>query len=171
MAERERRKRTLSLPRKISIAIVILAAFTSSLSLIWGVSVNRELGNLPDDFLLSAQHAKGLGSTFLAYQQSYGFFDDIPDESWKLMQQHALKTSSSQYSYPGLPEATDEYLNNLQVSGRFPQESGDEGDLRHLSSSSFRFVRLTCFLAARLYLPSSQSCRPAGERTQVDLRP
>jgi hypothetical protein len=162
----ERKKWTWTLPRTLFLAAVVFAAFTSSLLLICGVAVSRELGNLPDDFLLSAQSKVHLGSTFLAYQQSYGFFDDIPDESWILMQQRALK--SSHYGSPGLPEITDEknpdedYLSNLQVSGRF-QES--------LCLIRHPLVRLTCFLAARLYLPSSQSCRPAGKRTQVDLRP
>jgi hypothetical protein len=125
MAELERRKRTWALPKKIFLAAVAFAAFTSSLSLTFGVSISRELGILPDDSLLDAQGARVLGSTFLAYQQSYGFFDDIPDESWKLMQQRAQKSPSSQYSNPGLPETTDEeYLKNLQVSGRFEESQG-----------------------------------------------
>ena len=175
MAEQERRKWTLSLPRKISVAIIVLAAFTSSLSLICGVSVSRELGNLPDDFLLNAQ-ARALGSTFLAYQQSYGFFDDIPDESWKLMQQHALKSLSFHYRDPSLPEATvanpeKGFLNNMQVSGRFQETKTTFVIYLCRPFVLLTFVRLTCVLAARIYLPSSQSCRPAGERPQVDLRP
>jgi hypothetical protein len=171
MAKLEQRKWALALPKKIFLAAVVFAAFTSSLSLICGVAVSRELGNLPVDFLFNAQ-AQAFGSGLLAYQQSYGFFDDIPDESWKLMQQRALKSSSSHYGNPSLPETTDDnpgegYLNKLQVSGRF-QESGHEDDLCLIYHP---FVPLTCFLAARLYLPSSQSCRPAGNRSQVDLRP
>jgi hypothetical protein len=61
----------------------------------------------------------------LASQQSYGFFNDIPDESWKLMQQRAW--SSLHVKGQALPEirhsSSDEdptvvssYLNNLQVS-------------------------------------------------------
>jgi hypothetical protein len=123
MADLERRQWTWTLPKKLFLASVVFATVTSSLLLICGVSVSRELGNLPDDFLINAQ-AKELGSTLLAYQQSYGFFDDIPDESWKLMQQRALK--SSHYGNPGLPETTDknpdeDYLNNLQVSGQFQE--------------------------------------------------
>jgi hypothetical protein len=140
MAEQERRKWTWALPKKMFLAAVGFAAITSLISLICGVSVSREVGNLPDDFLLNAQ-ARVLGSTFLAYQQSFGFFDDIPDKSWRLMQQRALKSSSSQYSNPGLPETTDEYLKNLQVSGRF-QKSGDEGDLCHVYSPSFRSTNM-----------------------------
>jgi hypothetical protein len=125
MAELERRKRTWALPKKIFFAAVVFAAITSSFSLISGVSVSRELGNFPDDFILNAQ-AKEFGPGILAYQQSYGFFDDIPDESWKLMQRRAHKFSFSHYSNPSLPEATDAnpevgFLNNLQVSGRFQE--------------------------------------------------
>jgi hypothetical protein len=123
MAELERRQWTLTLPRKLFFAAVVFAVFTSSLSLICGVPASRDLGNWTDEILLNAQ-AKAFGSTFLAYQQSYGFFDDVPDESWKLMQQRALK--SSHYGNPGLPETADEnpdegYLNNLQVSARFQE--------------------------------------------------
>jgi hypothetical protein len=61
----------------------------------------------------------------LASQQSYGFFNDITDESWKLMQQRAR--SSLHVKGQALPEilnsGNDEdptvvssYLNNLQVS-------------------------------------------------------
>jgi hypothetical protein len=93
------RKWTWSLPKKIFLAAVIFDAFTSSPSLICGVSVSRELGNLPVDFLFNAQAQAFLGSGFLAYQQSYRFLDDIPDESWKLIQQRAPKSSSSRYDY------------------------------------------------------------------------
>jgi hypothetical protein len=61
----------------------------------------------------------------LASQQSYGFFDDIADESWKLMQQRAW--SSLHVIGEALPEirhsnndedttVVSSYLNNLQVS-------------------------------------------------------
>lgn len=168
MAELERRKGTCERPKKVFLAAVVFAALTSSLSLICGVSVSRELGNLPDDFLLNVQ-AGVLGSTFLAYQQSYGFFDDIPDESWKLMQQRAQKSLSFFNDNPGLPETIDEnadegYLNNLQVSGRFRRPFS--------YSSSIRLtITFSCLLAARVYLPSSKSCGSAGKRAQVDLRP
>jgi hypothetical protein len=106
------------LTRKLFLAAVVFATSTSSLSLFLEVSISSELGNLPDDILFNAQ-ANVLGSTFLAYQQSYGFFDDISDDSWKLMQQRALKSSHN--GNPGLAETTDEnpvedYLNSLQVS-------------------------------------------------------
>lgn len=61
----------------------------------------------------------------LASQQSYGFFNDITDESWKLMQQRAW--SSLHVKGQALPEirnsnndedptVVSSYLNNLQVS-------------------------------------------------------
>jgi hypothetical protein len=61
----------------------------------------------------------------LASQQSYGFFNDITDKSWKLMQERAW--SSLHVKAQALPEilhsSNDEdptvlssYLNNLQVS-------------------------------------------------------
>jgi hypothetical protein len=54
----------------------------------------------------------------LAYEQSYGFFDSIHDESWKLMQQRAR--ASVQYGNPLQPDLGHEnptlwYMNNLQV--------------------------------------------------------
>lgn len=53
----------------------------------------------------------------LSYRQSLGFFNDIPDDSWKLMQQRAR--TFIQYSNPTQPAAGHEnpimrYLNNLQ---------------------------------------------------------
>jgi hypothetical protein len=124
MAKLERRKWTRAHPKNFFLAAVFFAACSSSLSLIFLVSVSRESGTLPgEDFLLSTQ-ARVLGrSTVLAYQQSYGFFDDIPDESWKLMQQRALKFSSLNYGNSAFTETTadnpdESYLRNMQVSSR-----------------------------------------------------
>jgi hypothetical protein len=61
----------------------------------------------------------------LASQQSYGFFNDIPDESWRLMQRRAR--TSLHLKGQALPEifhssnhenpnVVSSYLNNLQVS-------------------------------------------------------
>jgi hypothetical protein len=59
----------------------------------------------------------------LASQQSYGFFNDIPDDSWSLMQRRA-RTSLGQAPLPDIlpssnhenPNIVSSYLNNLQVS-------------------------------------------------------
>jgi hypothetical protein len=52
----------------------------------------------------------------LSNKQSNGFFDDIMDGSWRIMQQRAR--SSDQYEFPSEPETEPKmwYLNNLQVS-------------------------------------------------------
>jgi hypothetical protein len=58
----------------------------------------------------------------LSSRESYGFLDDIPDESWKLMQERAR--SSRMYANPENPDEGYQYsmhwyLNNfLQVRTR-----------------------------------------------------
>lgn len=57
----------------------------------------------------------------LSSQHSYGFFDDIPDDSWKIMQERAR--SSGSYSNRENPEQAYQYtmywyMNNLQVRER-----------------------------------------------------
>lgn len=59
-----------------------------------------------------------LTSSSLASQQSYGFFNDIVDESWRLMQRRArtslhVKGQASKHEHPN---SVSSYLNNLQVS-------------------------------------------------------
>jgi mannosyltransferase OCH1-like enzyme len=72
-------------------------------------------------------------STSLAYTQSYGVFNDITDDSWKLMQQRA--NSFVQYSDPAWPETgygdpVMWYLNNLQPELTCPHTNrvGGHGD-------------------------------------------
>jgi hypothetical protein len=67
---------------------------------------------------MDAPHITIRDPTLLAKSQSYGYFDDIPDNSWKLMQERAR--SSVQYMHPLQPEYGHEdpilwYMNNLQV--------------------------------------------------------
>jgi hypothetical protein len=58
----------------------------------------------------------------LSSRQSYGFLDDIPDDSWKLLQERARASTS--YANPDNPEEGHQYsnvhwyLNNLQVRER-----------------------------------------------------
>jgi hypothetical protein len=66
-----------------------------------------------------------LRGALIAYQQSYGFFDDILDHNWRLMQERAWSSlhvkvqalpdilHSSNHENPTLVSS---YLNNLQVS-------------------------------------------------------
>jgi hypothetical protein len=61
-------------------------------------------------------------STSLSAKESYGWFDDIPDEGWKLMKLRAR--TAFQYMNPLLPETGYNnpimwYLNNLQVNRLF----------------------------------------------------
>jgi hypothetical protein len=54
----------------------------------------------------------------LSSRQSYGFFDDIPDGSWKLLQERAR--ASHMYANPENPEEGYQYpmfwyMSNLQV--------------------------------------------------------
>jgi hypothetical protein len=55
----------------------------------------------------------------LSSKESYGWFDDIPDEGWKIMKLRAR--TSDQYMYPYQPQFGYEnpvlwFLDNLQVS-------------------------------------------------------
>jgi hypothetical protein len=55
----------------------------------------------------------------ISSKESYGWFDDIPDQGWKLMKLRAR--TSDQYMYPYQPQTGYEnpvlwYLDNLQVS-------------------------------------------------------
>jgi hypothetical protein len=58
-------------------------------------------------------------ATFLSAKESYGWFDDIPDEGWQLMKLRAR--TAIQYMNPWKPQTGYEdpitwYLNNVQVS-------------------------------------------------------
>jgi hypothetical protein len=58
----------------------------------------------------------------ISSKESYGWFDNIPDEGWKLMKLRAR--TAVQYMHPFQPETGYEdvifwYLNNLQVSRLF----------------------------------------------------
>jgi hypothetical protein len=82
-------------------------------------------GCTPDLFMDVPQISKPL-PTGLAKSQSYGYFDDIPNSSWELMQQRAR--SSVQYTYPEEPEKGYKkpilwYLNNLQPDFTCPHVS------------------------------------------------
>jgi|UniRef100_A0A8J9TDA8 hypothetical protein len=88
--------------------------------------VTTEIWFAPFDFnfsLLRATYAvqletpSPLQSTDLAASHSFGFFDDIPNETWKLMRSKAL--AFQHYMYPNSPDIGSErpwfwYLNNLQ---------------------------------------------------------
>jgi hypothetical protein len=76
----------------------------------------------PDLYLDDPRISKPHLPTELAKSQSYGYFDDIPNNSWTLMQERAR--SSVQYMRPKEPEFGYEtpilwYLNNLQVSALY----------------------------------------------------
>jgi hypothetical protein len=58
----------------------------------------------------------------ISSKESYGWFDDVPDEGWKLMKLRAR--TAVQYANPYQPQTGYEdpimwYLNNLQVSRLF----------------------------------------------------
>jgi hypothetical protein len=75
--------------------------FGSLLSWLFPPNSGSSSGCKPDVYLDAPRISKPL-PTELAKSQSYGYFNDIPDASWKLMQQRAR--SSVQYMHPLEPE-------------------------------------------------------------------
>lgn len=92
------------------ISRIALSFFVSSLP-IWGIILQSQTITV-DEYMLSNYENVRLYksaniSTLLAYQQSFGFFDDIPDVAWKRMQTRAR--TSPRYRNATHPE--DRYRN------------------------------------------------------------
>jgi hypothetical protein len=112
----------------------------------------------------------------LASRQSYGFFDDIQDDSWKIMQERAR--SSINYANRENPEKFNKnamywLMSNLMVRSRLMSSCriitkstlSRNGPLTLLASSF-------CFpYVARFHLPSQESCQAIRRRPELHLRP
>lgn len=117
--------------RQFIILLLTFAVLLNSLSLFSSVAIsgcNNSGSYTNEDLSFPAMY-----STALAYNQSAGYFNDVPDASWKRMQQRAR--SSVQYRYPTEPEKGYKnmklwYLNNLQPDFTCPHVSrvGGHGD-------------------------------------------
>lgn len=72
------------------------------------------------------------GSYTLAYQQSYGFFDDIDDYNWKLMQDRVMQRNNHNFKDPlkFRSEPARWYMNNYEPDFTCSQERrvGGNGD-------------------------------------------
>jgi hypothetical protein len=104
-----------------ALAVLLCSAALFKLSTVSNCDqdVNRNIG-------VVAKHPNQLNgpkktTTSLSSQQSYGFLDDISDDSWKLLQERARSTSM--YANPDNPEQDHQhtmlwYMRNLQVRER-----------------------------------------------------
>jgi hypothetical protein len=111
----------------LTFAVLLNSVSLFSSVAIWGCNggSNTYTGN--------ALSVPGMHSTALANNQSYGYFDDIHDSSWKRMQQRAR--GFVQYMHPKEPEKGYEntkfwYLDNLQPDFTCPHVNrvGGHGD-------------------------------------------
>jgi hypothetical protein len=121
--------------RLFIVLLLTFAVLLNSYSLTLGVfsSVAISGCNNSGSYTGDALSVREVYSTELANSQSSGYFNDIPDASWKRMQQRAR--SSVQYMYPTEPEKGFKNvklwnLNNLQPDFTCPHVSrvGGHGD-------------------------------------------
>jgi hypothetical protein len=102
-------------PSHLLFVNLIIAILISSLSVFHDVisseyssySSDADIANLLPLFISSPVPA--VVSTSLASQQSYGVFNDIPDQRWELMR----KQAHEQHTY--VEKDINQYLNNLNV--------------------------------------------------------
>jgi hypothetical protein len=106
--------------RKMLATIAVSVAFFSSVTL-----YSTSFGSYGEAAMYGVQEPSMLAgsrvrmATSLSAKESYGWFDDIPDEGWQLMKLRAR--TAIQYMNPWKPQTGYEdpimwYLNNLQVS-------------------------------------------------------
>jgi hypothetical protein len=117
--------------RQLIILLLTFAVLLNSLSLFSSVAISGCNGS--GSYSGDSPSVHGMYSTALAKNQSDGYFNDIPDASWKHMQQRAR--SSVQYMHPTEPEKGYRntklwYLNNLQPDFTCPHKRriGGHGD-------------------------------------------
>jgi hypothetical protein len=110
--------------RMLAMIVVGVAVIFSSVAF-----YSSSLGSCGEATMHGAQEAAlGLAesrvrmATSLSSKESYGWFDNIPEEGWQLMKQRAR--TAVQYMYPLKPQTGYEnpimwYLDNIQVSRPF----------------------------------------------------
>jgi hypothetical protein len=101
------------------LTIVLTVAVTFSASSFFFANFGSCGGAAMYDALESPLLAVSRMSSSISSKESYGWFDDIPDEGWKIMKLRAR--TSDQYMYPYQPQFGYNnpvlwYLDNLQVS-------------------------------------------------------
>jgi hypothetical protein len=127
-------RQSSSLKQLTSLAL-LLAVLIAVCGLLYGTFVtNCDVDYYSKQLLgvTSSTIASSLGYS-LAAKQSYGFFNDIPDEGWRRMQEKAR--NMVQYRYPKTPEVGFQnpimwYLDNLQPDFTCPyvKRVGGHGD-------------------------------------------
>ncbi len=124
----------------VQVFLSVLATHLFSASVVGSESANNRSTNLPTSLYYPPKCSTSEpASTSLAKNQSFGFFDDISDEHWKLAQQHHKAL------FPN-------YFNDLHIYSNGP---GDKGKIDRLRKSSWwngeNFqVEFICPLARRL---------------------
>jgi hypothetical protein len=106
--------------RKMLATIAVSVAFFSSVTLYstsFGYYGEAAMYGVQEPSMLAGSRVRM--ATSLSAKESYGWFDDIPDEGWQLMKLRAR--TAIQYMNPWKPQTGYEdpimwYLNNLQVS-------------------------------------------------------
>jgi hypothetical protein len=136
MAVSVRQRQGKAPTRQLIFLALSVAILFSSISFFYGsffADCNHSTLYAMNDSPLMAAAPGGQLSTALAAQQSFGFFNNIPNEGWKRMQEKARNTV--QYRYPMRPEIGYEdpimwYLDNLQPDFTCPyiKRVGGHGD-------------------------------------------
>jgi hypothetical protein len=127
MATPLKRQQWLITPSQLVLIALVIAILLSSLSLFHAVTysecgsyiVHNDVATLLPLFVSSPAVASV--STSLASQQSYGLFNDIPDQRWELMRKRAHEEHTYvQKELSSMPKIRHdnpiiEYLSNLEV--------------------------------------------------------
>jgi hypothetical protein len=99
--------------RQFIVLLLTFAVLLNSYSLTLFSSVAISGCNNSGSYTGDALSVREVVSTELANSQSSGYFNDIPDASWKRMQQRAR--SSVQYMYPKEPERGGKSYKNVKI--------------------------------------------------------
>jgi hypothetical protein len=97
---------------------LFIAGLVSSITM-FRLAILCDWGTRTDQHHLSIDPPRKSPSMSLAYRQSYGFFNDISDQNWKLIQQRAQRAHTIVEQEPQLMPGSSPfswYPNDLEVS-------------------------------------------------------